>query len=135
MTPEEATTAAVAGEDAAVYAYGLVGARLPSTSQPAALAALQVHRLRRDRLRADLVAAGATPPPAAVAYDPPFPVTDEASARRLAAVVEQRLVPVYADLAAATTGQARADAVRVARESATRAISWGAQPQAFPGSP
>ncbi|MEZ5116326.1 MAG: ferritin-like domain-containing protein [Candidatus Nanopelagicales bacterium] len=133
MSELEALEAAVAGEHAAVYAYGLVGGRLPADQQGRARSALDAHRARRDRLRARVVALGGTPPPAAIAYDPPFPVIDAESARALAAYVEDRLVPVYADLAAAVTGDERTEAVLTAREAAVRAVAWGGSPQAFPG--
>lgn len=133
MTPQEAWAAVVSGEDAAVYAYGLVGPLVDAADQARARSALDAHRLRRDRARAALVAAGQTPPPAAAAYDPPFPVGDAAAAGRLAATVEERLVPVYADLAGASDGDDRRYAARTAQECATRAVSWGAAASAFPG--
>ena len=70
---------------------------------------------------------------AAVAYELPFPVTNATSARELAGVVEMRLAATYADLAGATTGSDRNDAVLAARECAVRGITWGAPTAAFPG--
>ena len=69
----------------------------------------------------------------APAYDLPFPVTDAASARRLAVRVEEALVPVYADIARTTAADARASAVTAAMECATRAVNWGGATRAFPG--
>lgn len=134
MTPAEAWSAVVAGEDAAVYAYGLVGGRVTGSDRQAALAALTAHRLRRDAAIRQVRSAKATVPAAAAAYDPPFPVTDAASARQLAAVVEQRLAGVYGQLAGAVSGPARKDAALAAQECAARSVAWGAAPQAFPGS-
>jgi len=128
MSPQEARAAAIAGEDACVYAYGIIGANLGAAGQRKARKALDSHRAWRDRLQAagDYV-------PASPAYQLPFPVQDAASARRLAILVEQRMVPAYADLAAATTGDQRSDAVQAGCECAARAVGWGGPTQAFPG--
>ena len=65
------------------------------------------------------------------------PAPDEAlratCARELAGVVEMRLAATYADLAGASTGSDRNDAVLAARECAVRGITWGAPTSAFPG--
>ena len=130
MSSQEARAIAVAGEDAAIYAYGVISAVLSNTDHRRALAALRAHQSWRDRLAA-VLPAGATPT-AAIAYDFPYPVTDSQQAVHLAQLVENRLVVVYADLAAAATGDERADAVLAASECATRAVVWGAPSQAFP---
>lgn len=129
MTPENALRAAISGEDAAVYAYGVIGPRLAGGGQRRARKAFDSHRAWRDLWQGRMTDA-ITPP--AVAYDLPFPVTDADSARRLAIWVEESLVPVYADLAGATTGEDRADAVTAACECAIRAVAWGGATQAFP---
>lgn len=128
MSGDEARAAAIIGEDACIYAYGIIGAHLGSGGERKARKALDSHRAWRDRLLAtgDFSAGAA-------AYELPFPVQDPASARRLAVLVEQRMVPVYADLAAATTGEDRSTAVQAACECAARAIAWGGQTEAFPG--
>ncbi len=133
MTPTEALAIVVAGENAAVYAYGLLTPRLSSGQKAAARAALDAHRLRRDAGRGRLIAGGATPPAAAAAYDPPFPVTDAAAAVRLAAYVEDRLAGLYAVLASATAGEERRDAALAVQECAVRAVSWGGAPTTLVG--
>jgi hypothetical protein len=126
VTPE--VLAALAGEDAAVYAYGVVVARLRGADRRQALAALQAHSTWRDRWA--LQAPDAPAP--AIAYDLPVADPSRAQVRELAALVENRLVPIYAELAAASSGDTRTAAVTAAAECATRAVSWGALPQAFP---
>jgi hypothetical protein len=93
------------------------------------------HRARRDSLRAQLVGAGATPTPAAVAYDPPFPITDAASARRLAALVEDRCSAQFAALAAAYTGTGRTTAALISQEFATRCVFWSGTAPVWFGTP
>lgn len=118
--------AVIAGESAAVYAYGIVAGQSAGAARRRAVAALAAHERWRDRWSAGSATI------AAVAYDLPFPVTDGASARALAAHVENGLVGPYADLAAASDGPDRLEAVRAAQQCATRAVRWGAPTQAFP---
>lgn len=133
MTEAEALAAAVIAEDAVVYAYGVLGPHLADADRDLVRGALAAHRARAFTLRERILAGGGAGPDTPVAYDLPFVVDDDVSARRLAALVEMRLAAHYADLAAATSGSSRSDAVLAARESAVRAIGWGAVPEAFPG--
>ena len=126
MNLDEAQSAVVQGEDAAVYAYAIAGARGPA--QRRALAGLDAHRQARDVAAATLSA----PPPPASAYSLPIHPDSPSHARELLAYVENALVPVYADLAAVTTGDARRRAVIAAQVCASRAVAWGAPTQAFP---
>ncbi len=132
MTASAAWAQVVSGEDAAVYAYSVAGARLGSEARRKALAGLDAHRANRDRAAAFIVAASATPPGSATAYELPIAVDSPQSARALLALVDNRLVGLYADAAEATTGPDRRWAARTAAECATRAVTWGAAPQAFP---
>ena len=52
MTPLEAWTAVVAGEDAAVYAYSVAGGRVSGGARRRALAGLDAHRASRSRAAA-----------------------------------------------------------------------------------
>ena len=119
-----ALTASLAGEYAAVWAYGLIGGRVDDEGVPAARAALDWHRAARDRLRQRMESFGMAPPPPAAAYQTPS-VTSGREAATLAQQVELALVPRYAgaDAAAVTDGQT----------CAARAVSWGAPSQAQPG--
>ncbi len=134
MSPAEAWAAVIAGEDAAVYAFGLIGARLRGADRTRARAALAEHRGLRDDARRTVQTLKADAPPAAAAYDPPFAVTDAAAAARLAALVEARLAATYASLAGALRDIARQQAAAQAVRRATAAVEWGAPAQAWPGS-
>jgi Domain of unknown function (DUF4439) len=125
--------AALAGEHAAVWAYGRAAAELSGGQRTTALDLLDAHRTAREGLRARLHAAGARPVEAAAAYLEPFPVTAAASGRRLLAHVEDNLAATYADLAAGSTGDERASAVGASVAAARRSVAWGGPPTAFPG--
>ncbi|MQS12299.1 ferritin-like domain-containing protein [Streptomyces kaniharaensis] len=135
----EALTAlqgALSAEHAAIYGYGVVGAKLPEDQQRAdARTAYAAHQARRDAWQRLLAGSGATPVAAAGGYQLPFPITDAAGAARLAAHIETRLTTVYADVVAAVPGPQRATAADALREAALRAHRWGAAPTAFPGLP
>jgi hypothetical protein len=125
---------AVKGQDAAVYAFGLVTAQLTGAAASAALAAMADHRVLRDYLRALLVAASASPPAAAAAYDPPFPVNDARSARRLAALVEDRCVGQLAALVGLLPEAQRRAVASAAQLGAVRTVSWSGVAATWPGS-
>lgn len=129
----DALQAALAGEYAAMYAYGRAGGRLTS-DQTLALADLEVHRTRRDQLRAWLAEDGQEPLPPAPAYEVPSDLRSDPSARELLATVELRLIPLYTELVAEAMGNAdrRVWAIRCIRQCALSAQAWGAMGQAFP---
>jgi hypothetical protein len=142
-TPDSVSVAAplqpcLAAEHAAVFGYGVlagvVSAGVSDTPiARIAVASYDVHRDRRDQL-VDLIAAtGATPIAAEAAYDVPFAVAGDATARRLARMLEARCATVYARATAATTGDARAMTSAVVLDCAVRGVRWGAAPTAFPG--
>ena len=132
MSAQQALAALVSGEDAAIYAYSVGGARVVRGGRRRALAQLDVHRANRDRAASLVVAAGGTPPGSAVAYTLPGPVDSPKAARALMAEVDNRLVGLYADAAAELADADRRWAVRTAATYATSAVAWGAEPQAFP---
>lgn len=132
--------AVLAGEHAAVYAHGVVGARLRGAEEAAALVALATHRARRDRLQALVAAGGAVPVAAQPAYPLPFPVPDRTAALLLAALVEDRLAALYVALVAADADRAlRSWAAATLQRVAADATRWrlaGRLPRptvAFPG--
>lgn len=131
--PGPALNSALAGEYAAVYAYGLIGAHLTGAAQARARKALMTHRGLRDELRDAITATGNPPPIPAPAYAPPTPVTNPATASALAITVEQRLVRAWSAVASTSADDARRRAARTAQECAVRAMSWGATSQSFPG--
>lgn len=124
MSATDAAVTALAGEQAAVYAYGVIAAQLSGAQEKQALAAMSAHRANRDLLLAQLQTAGATPSPAAAAYTLPSPVVDAASARTLAGLVEDRLAGQWAALAAASDGEQRSAAALVAQACAVRGVTW-----------
>jgi hypothetical protein len=127
----------VAAEHAAIYAYGVLGARLTAPLQAVALAAYDTHRARRDILASTLRAAEATVPAAKGAYD--VRVQDQTAAVALAVQVEEGLAVRWRDLVGGTFDpEVRTEAVGGLTESAVRAATWrraGGQPPTvtFPG--
>lgn len=132
-TAPDALRNALAGEYAAAFAYGVVGAHVSGAGRDRALRALAAHESDRDQLRGQLAALGLAPPPPAPAYAVGDPVDSPGTAAALAQAVEQRLVPLWAQVAAVSAGKTRIRAARTAIECAVRATAWGAPAQAFPG--
>ena len=134
MTPLEALQQVLAGEHAAVYGYGVVGARLAGGPyERAAVSGWDAHRARRAAVSALVSAAGGQPVPAAAGYELGGPVNDPDQARALAAQVEQRAAATYADLVGAVNGAVRSSAAGWLVDAAVRATAWSGQPQTFPG--
>ncbi|MQY15990.1 hypothetical protein SRB5_61820 [Streptomyces sp. RB5] len=128
-----AAQAVLAGEHAAVYGYGVIGALIGEDRANEARAAWDAHRARRDtvaRLVRDL---GGEPRAAAAGYALPFTVSDGGDAVRLAAELEDRVAGVYADLVRAASGELRGEALAALREAAVRAARWRGRGTAFPG--
>jgi hypothetical protein len=125
----------LAGEHAAIYGYGVAGARLAGTGRDRAVRAFTAHRVRRDALEALLRGRGAEPVAAEPTYALPRPVTTAADAVALATLLEERLAAVYADAVADLDGDLRGVAVSGLRECAVRAARWRGGSVAFPGLP
>jgi len=137
----DALSAALAAEHAAIFGYGAVGARLDKAGQEAARQAEAAHRSRRDALVVRIAAASASPPASAPAYGLPFPVTDRASALRLAITLEEGAARAWRQALPATSGDDRRLAVEALMDCAVRATRWrrlaGVLPSTvpFPGAP
>ena len=116
-------SALVAAEHAAVYAYGVLGARLDDADQERARAADDAHRVRRDAL-ADLLRERGAPVPASLpAYDVAARGPDDA--RELAVRVEEGLALRWRDLVGGTDdAELRRLAVSGLTEAAVRAARW-----------
>jgi Domain of unknown function (DUF4439) len=128
--------AALAGEHACVYAYGLVGGLVATDAKPSIATGYQAHRRARDELAESIRLRGVEPVAAQPAYATPFPVQDDASASALLAHVESRLAAVYGDVvAAATTRDLRGRAAAALAHAAEVAASFGQPLTAFPGMP
>ncbi len=141
MTARDPFAAALAAEHAAVFGYGAVGAHLDPVTVAAAREAETVHRNRRDALLVRLANDNATPSPAAPAYALPFPVTDRATALRLAVGLEERTGQAWRAVLAVTRAADRQLALDALCDTAVRATRWrrfaGIAPTvvAFPGRP
>ena len=135
----EQLAAALAAEEAAIYAYGLIGIRLSRNQVTAARAAEADHRARRDQLVSRLDQLKASSAPAPAGYELPFPVTDRESAFKLAIHVEDGVAQAWRATLATTTGADRATALSALTSAAVQAVRWrkvaGVAPltMAFPG--
>jgi hypothetical protein len=136
VTRDEALQSVLAGEHAAVYAYGVVGAQLAAASDVrAARQAFALHQARRDHVAALISQAGGTPVGTLAGYDLGGPVTTHDAARALAARVEASTTGPYADLVAASSGALRNAAAGWLVDASVRAVHWGGLPVPFPGLP
>lgn len=127
--PVDEVRAALEGVYAASWAYGRAGALLDRRAT--ALSAIAGFQSDRDWLRSLLIEAGEEPPAPAIAYELSGPVDSANDAAALLAEVEQRLAPIWAELASQLSGRSRARAVRALQTSAVRAVTWGASSEAF----
>ncbi|MFI6265973.1 ferritin-like domain-containing protein [Micromonospora sp. NPDC051006] len=141
VSTAEALGAALTAEYAAIYAYGPIGIRLSGAVRTVARQSEAAHRRRRDALVVQLSTTGGTVPPDQAGYALPFPVTDRASALRLAVEVEERTAAHWRAALAATTGADRDQALDALLDYAVRATRWrraaGLTPLTvpFPGRP
>lgn len=134
MTRLEALQAVLAGEHAAVYAYGIVGPHLAGSAQELlARQAYALHVARRDHVAATIRAGHGVPVGALAGYDVGGPITTKRQARALAARIEAATAGPYADLVGATAGAERGSASGWLVDAAVRAVRWGGSPIAFPG--
>lgn len=110
-------------EHAAVYGYGVLGARLDEETRRLALLAYDSHRARRDQLGARLRERGGDPEPPAPAYD--VTVTGPDDALLLAVRLEEGLALRWRDLVAGTDERPlRELALAGLQECAVRAAQW-----------
>ncbi|GGT31224.1 hypothetical protein GCM10010176_089800 [Nonomuraea spiralis] len=127
---------ALAAEHAAVFAYGLLGARTTGALRDRATAAYDAHRARRDQLRGLITSRGAKPSESEASYALPYVPSGSAQAAKLAARVENGITAAYLELAAARDATLRRYAAQAMQESATRAYAFQpSPPPAFPGMP
>lgn len=137
MSPVDALQAALAGEHAAVYIYGVLGGQVSRTSEPQ-LARLigelyQTHVDRRDRLTLLVHAHRAQPVAAAPAYRLPNPLRDPAQLRAAARQVEERCLQIYGQTVGSTAGADRAWAISTLVAAATQGLALGIAPTDYPG--
>lgn len=141
MTSEaDALSSLLAAEHAAIYAYGVLGARLDEKTRAVALAAFDQHRAQREALIVLLRARGVDTPGPLGGYD--VSVADQLAALRLAIRVEDELGVRWRDLVGATDDAAlRRLAVDGLQKGAVRGTRWrqlakvSPLTEAFPGQP
>ncbi len=126
---QESWQAWLAVEHKAVWLYGLIGGRVEDLTD-AARAAWNRHRDTRDRLTAQIRAAGAVPVGPHLTYREAA-VNSAADAQRAAQTIETEVE--IAALACISDAAHRPDVVAALRTAARSAASWGAKPTAFPG--
>ena len=137
MTPLESLQAALAGEHASLYVYGVLGGRVSASEAPATAAAVRsaydMHRARRDQLHTMVRELGGEPVASAVAYDLSGPAGTTAQVEREARGIESRSATVYAQAVAGTAGAQRQWAIDALTDAAVRGLSFGGEPEAYPG--
>ena len=125
---------ALSAEHAAVFAYGLIGARTTGSLRSRVTTAFDAHRARRDQLRAAITARGGTPSEPEAGYSLPIVPSTSAEAIRLAVYVETGITAAYLELVASDDASLRRYAALAMQESVNR--SYGFRPvvtTAFPG--
>lgn len=138
----EQMASALAAEEAAIYAYGLIGVNLTGDMDlDQARTAEATHRARRDVLVSRLDQLKASTAPAPAGYQLPFAVTDRASALRLAIHIEDGVAQAWRAALPTTTGTDRSTSLNALTDAAVRATRWrrlaGVTPltMPFPGRP
>lgn len=127
---------ALAAEHAALFAYGLLGARTSGSLRAKMAAAFEAHRACRDQLRAFITSRGGRPVEPDASYALPFFPSDATLAAKLATHLESGVTAAYLELAAARDVSLRHYAALAMQEAAKRAYAIRpGQPPAFPGMP
>lgn len=139
MTVLEALQTTLGDEHAALYTYGVLGARTSQAATPALYDALTAgyrrHRARRDRLRVLVAEAGGVPVAAAAAYELEEPLLRVAQVEAAAVATEGASVEALIALVAQSIGPVREWALAEATWSATWQLELGGGPETWPGAP
>jgi hypothetical protein len=127
----------LANEHAAVYLYGVLGARTSQSADPDLhlnlRAAHAAHRGRRDELTGQVAAEGVAPVAGATAYALPSGLETADGVARAALELEVACAEVYAAAVASTTAERRAWAVAALNDAAVRGLGLRGTPEIFPG--
>jgi hypothetical protein len=126
---------ALSAEHAAVYAYGVIGARGGGHPMASSRLGYAVHLERRDVLISMIQASGVTPVAALPGYDLPDRITGPAAVGHFARTVELRCCEVYAWSVSETTADARGFCASALTGCGNWSVAWGNAPQSFPGAP
>ncbi len=131
MTAGDLVTAlqvVLTAEHAAVYGYGLAGARLTGAEEASATAAFAAHENRRDTVRRLILDRGATPRAALPAYQPKRPVVDRRSALQLTISMEEDCAAAYVVVLGQTDDKVlRRSAASWLSDAAVRDALWRAR--------
>ena len=139
MKPLEALQATLAGEHAAVWIYGVLGAQTSQSRTPEFFDELSrayaLHRKRRDQLEVTISRLGARPVAAQVSYELPNPARTPVQQRAAALQVEQRLADIYGQMVGSTIHAQRRWAIAALADCAVRQLGFGGVPTDLPGLP
>ena len=139
MTVLDALQATLADEHAALYTYGVLGARTSQATSPALFETLtsgyRRHRARRDQLQLMVRDAGGDPVAAEVAYELDGPLLRPPQVAGAAADLEAASVEVLLALVAQSTGPVREWALTAATWSAVWRLQLGGTAETWPGAP
>lgn len=140
MSAADALQGALAGEHAAIWGYGVVGAEVTDAQLSGVRVVEQAHRARRGATANLLRSLDVDPVRAQPYYELPFPVDDPTSGLRLAVHLEQGVAAAWRFvLGQIEDAELRRTALGALTESAIQATRWrlaaGTQPAtvAFPG--
>jgi hypothetical protein len=137
MTTLDALQVALAGEHAALYVYGVLGAQTSASRSPQLYAAVSesytTHRSRRDHLTRLVLDAGGTPVASEAAYEIPARLGTPTLVSREALRLERRCASTYAWLVANTAGERRRWGIEALTDTAVRELSFRGSPEIFPG--
>ncbi len=125
MSAEQPMIATLAAEQAAIYAYGVIGVRLAGAGDQAeARTAEQAHRQRRDYLLTRMDQLKVAPAAVPAGYELPFPVIDRAGALKLAIRIEDGVAQAWRPVLPVTEGGDRTTALAAMTDAALRATRW-----------
>jgi hypothetical protein len=137
VTTLQALQVALAGEHAALYVYGVLGAQTSASEAPQLHAAVsdayETHRDRRDDLTGLVLDEGGTPVASEAAYEIPRQLGTPSKVTRAALDLERRSASVYSWLVANTVGDHRRWAIDALKDAAVRELSYRGSPEIFPG--
>ena len=139
MSTLDALQATLADEHAAVYTYGVLGARTSQSATPTLYDALtsgyRRHRARRDQLQVLVEEAGGEPVAAAAAYELDGRLLRAPQVEAAARELEVASVEMLTALVAQSSGTVREWALTEATWSAAWQLELGGEPQTWPGAP
>jgi hypothetical protein len=139
MTVLDALQETLADEHAALYTYGVLGARTSQVTTPGLYDALTAgyrrHRARRDQLRVLIADAGGEPVAAAAAYELDRPLLRVPQVQAAALGIEESSTQTLLALVARSSGSVREWALTEATWSATWQLELGGAAQTWPGAP